>query len=106
MPFIDVLAFGRSGESPWWWLIILGGGVALYAWDRVRNPSRLRERSWGLFWEAAPWWAQAVYLAMAGGGTLYSLAKGHERWYWWFVPAVAWLAFAWVVVRRKPPFER
>jgi len=37
---------------------------------------------------------------MIGGGSLYHLASGHYRWYWWFLPAIAWLAFADVVVAR------
>jgi hypothetical protein len=46
-------------------------------------------------------WMRALFLAIIGRGTLYHLATGHDRWYWWFLPAVAWLAFVDVVVRRK-----
>jgi hypothetical protein len=35
-----------------------------------------------------------------GGGSPYQLASGHYGWYWWFLPAVAWLAFAEVVATR------
>ena len=51
----------------------------------------------------APWWLQALFCAIVGGGSLYHLASGHYRWYWWFLPAVAWLAFAEVVVNKGRP---
>ena len=101
---IGPLGYGRSGESPWLWLIIIGGGVCLYVWGRLRGWPRFRR--WAdvadrLYLVGAPWWLQALFLAIIGGGSLYHLASGHYRWYWWFLPAVAWLAFAEVVVKRK-----
>ena len=101
---IGPLGYGRSGESPWLWLIIIGGGVCLYVWGRLRGWPRVRR--WAdvadrLYLVGAPWWLQALFLAIIGGGSLYHLASGHYRWYWWFLPAVAWLAFAEVVVKRK-----
>lgn len=100
------LGFGRSGESPWLWLVIVGGGVALYlvgrllGWPPLRRWSDVGDR---LFLVGAPWWLQALFCATVGGGSLYHLASGHYRWFWWFLPAVAWLAFADVVVRRRGP---
>ena len=101
---IGPLVYGRSGESPWLWLVIIGGGVGLYVWSRVRGwPQARRWSDVGdrLFLIGAPWWVQALFLAIIGGGSLYHLASGHYRWYWWFLPAIAWLAFAEVVVTRK-----
>jgi hypothetical protein len=86
------------------WLIIIGGGVGLYLLGRVRGwPQARRWSDVGdrLLLVGAPWWMRALFLAIIGGGTLYHLATGHDRWYWWFLPAVAWLAFVDVVVRRK-----
>ena len=97
------LGYGRSGQSPWLWLVIVGGGIALYVvgrvrgWPRVRSSSDVGDR---LFMVGAPWWAQALFCAIVGGGSLYHLASAHYRWYWWFLPVVAWLAFAGVVLRR------
>jgi hypothetical protein len=48
----------------------------------------------------APWWLRALFFATIGGGSLYHLASGHYRWYWWLLPTIAWLAFAEAVVRR------
>ena len=101
---IGPLGCGGSGQSPWLWLIIIGGGVGLYVWGRVRGfPQARRWSEVGdrLFLIGAPWWLQALFLAIVGGGSLYNIATGHYRWYWWFLPAVAWLAFAEVVVKRK-----
>ena len=101
---IGPLGYGGSGQSPWLWLIIIGGGVGLYVWGRVRGfPQARRWSEVGdrLFLIGAPWWLQALFLAIVGGGSLYNIATGHYRWYWWFLPAVAWLAFAEVVVKRK-----
>jgi len=49
----------------------------------------------------APWWLQALFCATVGAGSLYHLATGHYRRCWWFLPAVAWLGFAEVVVNRR-----
>jgi len=100
---IAPLGYGRSGESPWLWLVIIGGGFGLYLLGRVRGwPHARRWVDVGdrLSLVGAPWWLQALFLAMIGGGSLYHLASGHYRWYWWFLPAIAWLAFADVVVAR------
>jgi hypothetical protein len=101
---IGPLGYGGRGQSHWLWLIIIGGGVLLYIAGRLRGWPRAR--SWAdvsdrLFLVGAPWWAQALYLAIIGGGSLYHLATGHDRWFWWFLPIVAWAAFADVVLRRK-----
>ena len=102
---IGPLGYGRSGESPWLWLVIIGGGVGLYVWGRIRAwpPQARRWSDVGdrLLLIGAPWWLQAFFLATIGGGSVYHLASGHYRWYWWFLPAIAWLAFAEVVVKRK-----
>jgi len=100
------LGSGRGEESPWLWLVIVGGGIALYLWSRVRGWRWPRARRWSdvadsLFLVGAPWWMQAGFCAIVGGGSLYHLVSGHYRWFWWFLPAVAWLAFAEVVVRRE-----
>jgi hypothetical protein len=100
------LAYGRS-ESPWLWLVIIGGGIGLYVLGRVRGwprPRRWVDVADSLHLVGAPWPLQALYLALIGGGSLYHLASGAYGWYWWFVPTVAWLAFAGVVVRgmRSP----
>jgi hypothetical protein len=102
---IGPLAFGRVGESPWLWLVIIGGGVGLYVWGRVRGSPRT-QKSWAdvadsLFLIGAPWWLLALFFAIVGSGSLYHLASGHYRWFWWLLPVVAWLGFAVVVVRRK-----
>ena len=102
---IGPLGYGGPGQSHWLWLIIIGGGVALYLVGRLLGWAP-QARSWSdvgdrLFLVGAPWWAQAIYLAIIGGGSLYHLATGHDAWYWWLLPAVAWLAFAEVVLRRK-----
>jgi hypothetical protein len=56
----------------------------------------------GRFLVGAPWWQQAIYLALIGGGSLYHLVESdYSGWYWWFLPAIAWLVFAKVVVTRK-----
>jgi len=104
MTVIGLLGLGRSGESSWLWLVIVGAGIGLYVWGRVRDWPRARR--WSdvgdrLLLINAPWWLQALFLAIVGGGSLYHFASGHYRWYWWFLPAVAWLAFAHVVMRRK-----
>jgi hypothetical protein len=103
---LTTLGSGRSAESPWLWLVIVGGGVALFVWGRVRGRRWPRVRRWSdvgdsLFLVGAPWWLQALCCAIVGGGSLYHLASGQYRWYWWFLPAVAWLAFVAVVVRRE-----
>lgn len=101
---IGPLGYGRTGESPWLWLTIIGGGVGLYAlgrargWPQARTWSDVGDR---LFLIGEPWWLQALFLAIVGGGSLYHIATGHYRWYWWLLPAVAWLAFVEVVVMRK-----
>lgn len=101
---LDPLGFGGRGESPWLWLVIVGGGIGLYVcarvrgWPPVRRWSDVGDR---LLLVGAPWWQQALFCAIVGSGSLYHLASGHYRWYWWFLPAVAWLAFAEVVVRRR-----
>jgi hypothetical protein len=99
---LAALAYGRS-ESPWVWLIIVGGGMALYVVERVSGWPRAK--SWSdvgnrLFMVGAPWQIQALFLATIGGGSLYHLATGSYRWYWWLLPLVAWLAFAEVAVNR------
>ena len=76
---IGPLGYGRSGESPWLWLIIIGGGVCLYVWGRLRGWPRVRR--WAdvadrLYLVGAPWWLQALFLAIIGGGSLYHLAFG------------------------------
>ena len=94
------LGYGRS-ESPWLWLVIVGGGIVYYVIGRARGwpqAKRWSEVGDSLFLVGAPWWLQALFLATVGGGSLYHLASGHYRWFWWFLPAVAWLAFAWVVL--------
>jgi len=86
------------------WLIVIGGGVGLYVWARVRGwPRAQRWSDLGdrLLLIGAPWWLQALFLAIVGGGSLYHIATEHYRWYWWFLPAIAWLAFAEVLVKRK-----
>ena len=94
---------GRS-ESPWLWLVIIGGGVVLsvvgraLGWPQARSWADVSDR---LLLAGAPWPLQAIFLAIVGGGSLYHLASGHPRWFWWFLPAVAWFAFVVVVVRRK-----
>jgi hypothetical protein len=49
-----------------------------------------------------PWWEQAAFWAVIGGGSLYQLATGHVGGYWWLLPTVAWIMFAIAVVRRRP----
>jgi hypothetical protein len=49
-----------------------------------------------------PWQVQAVVWAMLGGGSLVNPATARIGGYWWLLPAVAWLMFAMVVVKRKP----
>ena len=101
---IGPIGYGRTGESPWLWLSTIGGGVGLYAlgrargWPQARTWSDVGDR---LFLIGEAWWLQALFLAIVGGGSLYHVATGHYRWYWWLLPAVAWLAFVEVVVRRK-----
>ena len=99
-----MLGYGRSGQSHWLWLIIIGGGVGLYLVRRIRGrpPAATRWSDVGdrLLLVGAPWWLQALFCAIVGGGSLYHLASGHYRWYWWLLPAVAWLAFAEVVATR------
>ena len=101
------LGSGPRAESHWVWLIIIGGGIGLYVLGRIRGwpPAARRWSDVGdsLFLVGAPWWLQALFCAIVGGGSLYHLASGHYRWYWWFLPAVAWLAFAEVVVNRGRP---
>ena len=102
----DPLGYGGSGESPWLWLIILGGGIGLYVlgriggWPQARNWSDVGDR---LFLVGAPWWLLAPFWAIIGGGLLYHLSSGHHPWYWWVLPAAAWLACAEAVLRRKRP---
>jgi hypothetical protein len=86
------------------WLVIIGGGIGLHFvsralhWPRARNWADVSDSLLG----AGPvWQLRAVYLAIIGGGSLYHLATGSHRWYWWLLPLVAWTAFAEVVVRRK-----
>jgi hypothetical protein len=100
----SLIASGGRAQSPWLWLVIVGGGIGLYLLGRVRGwpPAA---RSWSevgdrLFLRGVPWWMQALYCALIGAGSLYHVATGSYRWYWWLLPAVAWLAFAEVVVRR------
>jgi hypothetical protein len=98
------IAYGRSGESHWLWLVIIGAGVAIYLAERSRGRPR-QVRSWAdvadrLHMVGAAWWAQATFLATIGGGSLYHLATGGGRWFWWLLPAVAWASFVWVVVTR------
>jgi len=103
-----VLAYGRS-ESPWLWLVIVGGGIVLYVVERVLGwPRATRWSDVGdrLFMVGAPWQIQALFLATIGGGSLYHLATGSYRWYWWLLPLVAWLAFAEVVVNRRKTSRR
>jgi hypothetical protein len=100
---LDPLAYGGKGQSPWLWLVILGGGVVLYLLGRRRQPRQTM--TWAdvgdrLFMVGVPWWGQALFLAIIGGGSLYHLATGNHPWYWWLLPAVAWLAFAWVLATR------
>jgi hypothetical protein len=52
----------------------------------------------------SPWW----WLIIPGAaGVVYGLQRLHllesdyDDWYWWFLPAVAWLVFAKVMVTRK-----
>ena len=101
----ELLAYGGKGQSPWLWLVIIGGGVAIYAIGRVRGQPR-QIRSWAdvgdrLFMIGVPWWAQAIFLAIIGGGSLYHVATGHYAGYWWLLPIVAWVAFVWVVATRN-----
>jgi hypothetical protein len=101
---IGLLGLLRKDESPWLWLVIIGGGVVLYVvgrlrgWPQARKWSEVGDR---LFLVGAPWWMQAIFLAIIGGGSLYHLATGHYKWFWWLLPAVAWIAFAEVVLRRN-----
>ena len=77
---IGPLGYGGSGQSPWLWLIIIGGGVGLYVWGRVRGwPQAQRWSDVGdrLLLIGAPWWLQALFLAIVGGGSLFHLAPGH-----------------------------
>ena len=96
-----LLASGRAPESPWWWLVIPVLAGAWYLWDRSRSRSG---RPMKVYWVFAdlPWQLQAAVWAMLGGGSLFNLATGRVGGYWWLLPAVAWLMFAMVVVRRKP----
>jgi len=105
---VGLLTLGAGGESPWWWLIIPGAAVVLYGLERLFGKSAQTERRsraslvGARFLVGAPWWQQAIYLAIIGGGSLYHLlASDYSGWYWWFLPAVAWLVFARVVVTRK-----
>jgi hypothetical protein len=99
---LGALAYGRS-ESPWVWLLIVVGGMVLYVVERARGFPQAK--SWAdvsdrLFMVGVPWQIRALYLAMIGGGSLYHLATGSYRWYWWLLPLVAWFAFAEVMVTR------
>ena len=101
---VGPLAPGARAQSPWLWLVIGGGGIGVYVLGRLRGRPGAA-RSWSevgdrLFLRQAPWWMQALYCAIIGGGSLYHVATGNHPWYWWLLPAVAWLAFAVVVVRR------
>jgi hypothetical protein len=91
------------------WLVILGAGAGLYVLGRIRGwpPAARRWSDVGdrLLLVGAPWWQQALFCAVVGGGSLYHLASGHHRWCWWLLPAVAWLAFAEVVRRRRAAAE-
>ena len=49
-----------------------------------------------------PWWEQASFWAVIGGGSLYQLVTGRIGGYWWVLPTIAWLMFAVAVIRRKP----
>jgi hypothetical protein len=105
---VGIFAVGGSGESPWWWLIIPGAAGVVYGLQRLfgksprpedLRPSRLVGAR---FLVGAPWWQQAIYVAIIGGGSLYHLLESdYDGWYWWFLPAVAGLVFAKVVVTRK-----
>jgi hypothetical protein len=102
---LDPLAYGGRAQSPWLWLIIIGGGVAISLIGRVRRQPRRIDR-WAdvgdrLFMVGVPWWGQALFLAIIGGGSSYHLATGTYHWFWWTLPAVAWVAFAWVIVTRN-----
>ena len=103
---LELLASGSRSESPWLWLVIVGGGVGLYVVGRLRGWRWLhtagRDPGSALFLVGTPRWMQAVFLAIVGGGSLYHLATGHYRWFWWIVPAAAWIWFAVVVIRRRP----
>ena len=86
------------------WLLIIVGGFGLYVLGRARGWPKARR--WvdvadRLSLVGAPWWFQALFLAMIGSGSLYYLSSGHYPWYWWLLPVVAWLAFADVVRTRN-----
>ena len=93
----------RGSQSPWLWLVIVGGGVGLHfvtralGWRQARSWADVSDSLLG----AGPAWQfRAIFLAIVGGGSTYHLATGSYRWFWWLLPAVAWVAFAEVVVRR------
>ena len=76
---IGPLGYGGNGQSPWLWLIIIGGGVCFYVWGRVRGWPQAR--GWSnvgdrLFLIGEPWWLQALFLAIVGGGSLFHIATG------------------------------
>ena len=102
---LSLLGAGAGAESPRLWLIIIGGGIGLYVWARIRGwpPAARRWSDVGdsLLLVSAPWWLQALFCAIVGGGSLYHLATGHYHWFWWLLPVAAWLAFAEVVVNRR-----
>lgn len=99
-----MLAYGRSNESPWLWLVIVAGGVVLHLvsraldWPRARSWADVSDR---LLLAGAPWQIRALFFAVIGGGSLYHLATGSYRWYWWLLPVVAWVTFVEVVLNRR-----
>jgi hypothetical protein len=103
---IGLVAFGRSGESPWLWLIIPALGLASYFFGRYRSrkTGRPMERV-GMytvpFFADLPWWLQASVFAAIGAGLLYHLATVHANTWWWLPEIAAWLGFVSVIVRRK-----
>jgi hypothetical protein len=84
--------------------VIVGGGVALHFVTRALHWQQAR--SWAdvgdsLLGGGPAWQLWAVFLAIVGGGSLYHLATGSHRWFWWLLPIVAWAAFVDVIVSRR-----
>jgi hypothetical protein len=95
----------RGSQSPWLWLVIVVGGVALHFVTRALHWQQAR--SWAdvsdsLLGAGPAWQLRAVFLAIIGGGSLYHLATGSYRWFWWLLPVVAWAAFVELIVNRSP----